>query len=224
MPPRWRWLPLLLCVAWLVPSDIAEEPAPLMTVLDDARVLVAGRIVVQRAERTVILPAVVNQHRGLVEYLLVHATGKRHESLFSTMVSPLHMHLACLLAGAPETGAAPMPVQVDVRWQTNGPTISEAAERFLLPATHEAQPVPGASAMPAAWAYGGSRFSADGFAAKMEGSCIALQADPAALVQAPGLSGEFIPDASRLPPIGSPVSIVLTFPSPAATQTTKESP
>lgn len=202
---------------WLSLGSLAAVESAtdgLITTLADGRLLVAGALVVDRTTRSVVVPAVVNQRRGLVEYLLVHATGKRHEALFTTNVRPQHLHLACLLVGAPET-APPVgdgtAVTVTVQWQGHGPAAQFLAEQLILPATHDGEPL-AASMTPPDWTYSGSQFISEGFAAEVYGSCIAVQADPAALLAAPGLrAGEFIPAASCLPAIGSPVSIVLTF-------------
>jgi hypothetical protein len=212
---RWRCLALLL---WWLAGPLAAMVAPadpLISTRDDGCIVVAGVVVVDRVARSVTLPAMVNQHRGLVEYLLVHQTGKRHESLFTTTVRPQHLHLACLLVGAPETEAPSPPgllVTVTVVWQGHGPTVRYAADQLLLPASHDGEPLAGMAMADPAWRYSSSQFNPDGFSAEVSGSCIALQADPAALMSAPGLyATEFVPAASRLPTLGSPVSLVLTF-------------
>jgi len=213
---RSGWLLDALFVGVLVGPLTAAESAPdgLITTLDDGRVLVAGALVVDRTARSVTLPAVVNQHHGLIEYLLVHSTGKRHEALFTTSVRPQHLHLACLLVGAPGTdvpSSAGAAVTINVVWQGHGPAVRFPAEQLLVPATHDGEALAASMTAPE-WNYGGSTFINEGFAAEVHGSCIALQADPAALISAPGLrAGEFIPAASRLPTVGAPVSIVLIF-------------
>lgn len=204
---------LVGCALWLglalAPLPAAEAtPDGVITTLSDGRLLIAGQIAVDRHARTVSLPAVVNQHRGLVEYLLVHTTGKRHEALFATIVRPQHLHAACLLAGA---GDAPCPVTLHITWQGHGPAVRLTPEHLLLAATHDAEPLADAVLPPTRWSYGGSRFTAECFAADQHGSCIALQADPLALMQATDWTGDFIPHSARLPPIGSPVSLILTF-------------
>ena len=222
-----RWALLLVWTASLVAHGTdAATGERLIVPLDDIRFQVAGNIVVHRTERTVTVPAVVNQQRGLVEYLLVHTTGKRHEALFSTGVAPQHLHLACLLVGAPETGAAAVELAgLEVRWQGHGPASRSMAEDLLQSATHDGEPISGATMARARWSYHGSRFTRDGFAAQVEGNCIALQADAAALLQAPGLlAGEYVPYGARLPAVGSPVSIVLTFPPPRAASAVEEHP
>ena len=77
---------LLMLAACLRASD--APASELIVPLDDTRVQVAGRIMVERSTRTVQFPAQVNQHHGLIEYLLVHAAGKRHEALLITNVEP----------------------------------------------------------------------------------------------------------------------------------------
>ena len=208
-------------VSSLAPTVAAAESVTdgLISNREDGCIVVAGAIVVDRVARSVTVPARVNQLRGTVEYVLVHTSGKRHEALFTTTVRPQHVHLACLLVGAPETDT-PTPagatvtaaVSIAVVWQGHGPAVQRAAESLLLPATHDGEPLVNAVMTAPDWRYVGSQFINDRFAAEVNGSCIALQADATALMSAPGLlASEFIPAASRLSPIGTPVSIVLTF-------------
>jgi hypothetical protein len=208
---------LLVGVLLGITTTAAASDVGLITSREDGRLLVAGAIVVDRAARSVTVPAVVNQHRGLVEYLLVHSSGKRHEALFVTSVQPQHLHLACLLVGAPDSAeptTTSTTVTVTVEWQGHGPVVRQVADQLLLPATHDGEPLSVPQAVSAGWHYGGSQFVREGFAAQVSGSCIALQADPAALLSAPGLLAyEFVPAASRLPAIATPVAIVLTFPA-----------
>lgn len=203
----------LMCWALTMSGADADEPAPLLTKRDDGTIVVAGKTLVNPAQRQVILPATVNQREGLVEYLLVHTTGKRHEALLVTTVEPQHLHAACLLVGAPETGEAPTVLSsIEIRWHGHGPENHHAPEALLLPATHDGRPLAGGAMPRTQWTYVASRFTANGFAAQREGSCIALQADPLALMNAPALEGcEYIPEPQKMPPVGSHVRVVLTF-------------
>jgi hypothetical protein len=217
-------LSALLAVPLTVPVAAEVSSSDLICTLGDGRLLVAGVIIVDRTTRMVSVPAVVNQHRGLVEYLVVHRAGKRHESLFVTDVRPQHLHVACLLVGAPDAGAAAVTdaptVSVTVVWQGHGPLTRRATEALLLPATHDGEPLSDTALAqtpiaPVVWHYLGSEFSGQGFAAEITGSCLALQADPSALLTTSGLTtADYIPATERLPAIGTPVTIELTFPEP----------
>jgi hypothetical protein len=67
-----------------------------------------GELLFDRQQRTVTIPARVNLRDTVIEYALVHTSGKTHESLLATEVTAEQVHLACLLLGlspAPVTGA-----------------------------------------------------------------------------------------------------------------------
>jgi hypothetical protein len=67
-----------------------------------------GELLFDRQQRTVTIPARVNLRDTVIEYVLVHTSGKTHESLLATEVTAEQVHLACLLLGlspAPVTGA-----------------------------------------------------------------------------------------------------------------------
>lgn len=211
-----------------VPARPPVEPAAipaaeLITATAPGRFLIAGRIVLDRTAGTVSIPAVVNMRHGQVEYLLVSEQGKCHEAVFRTPVQPGHVHLACLLAGAPSeslplaVAARLPPTTVTMVWHRHGPPARVPVEDLVRPAP-EAPPGPAAPA-PVRWIYNGSSFSAAGFAAQMEGSCIALIADPSALINGDGLAmGPYHPVAERLPAEGTPVSLILQLPRPATAQ------
>ena len=56
-----------------------------------------GKVLIDRKAKTVSLPAVSNQVNGLIEYGVVHESGKIHESLFRTPVRPQIIHTSLLL-------------------------------------------------------------------------------------------------------------------------------
>ena len=55
-----------------------------------------GGVLIDRKKTTISFDAKCNQTSGLVEYALVHESGKIHESLFQTHIPPRWVH-ACLL-------------------------------------------------------------------------------------------------------------------------------
>ena len=59
-----------------------------------------GLVRLDKNQRSVQFPAVLNQDHGLIEYLLVTTRGKTHESLLKTEAEPFHIHVAMLLLGA----------------------------------------------------------------------------------------------------------------------------
>src|SRR5438093_26408 len=59
-----------------------------------------GQVKFDKNAKTVSFPAAVNQTAGVIEYFLVTAEGKTHESLLRTAVRPHQLQLALLLLGA----------------------------------------------------------------------------------------------------------------------------
>lgn len=62
-----------------------------------------GKVRLDKKQRTVSFPAVLNMNQGPMEYFLVTHYGKTHESVLRTEAQPYHLHVAVLLLGA--TGA-----------------------------------------------------------------------------------------------------------------------
>lgn len=177
-----------------------------------------GEVRLHKPTRTIRLPASVNLREGNIEYILVTATGKTHESLLRTSVEPIHVQLAFLLLGAkgsdtnalPENPAATLPgqlVAISLLW-TNGTTTNVLApESFVLDRKA------GAPAKTGSWTYTGSRLREDGFAAQLDGSIISLITDADALVNNPRPGREdddnWIVRTNGLPPLGTPVQVQL---------------
>ncbi len=105
------WLPMRIRLAifaafgLMLPSAATlfaeEEPAsperPLVTQVGDHAYRI-GEIRFDSKTREVRIPVVVNMREGgPMEYLLVHESGKVHESVFVTRVSALHLQIALKL-------------------------------------------------------------------------------------------------------------------------------
>ncbi len=54
---------------------------------------------INKRERTVSFPAVINLRQGTIEYLLVNSWGKVHESILRTDTEPYRIHVVMLLLG-----------------------------------------------------------------------------------------------------------------------------
>jgi hypothetical protein len=189
-----------------------------------------GAVHFDRTLRTVTIPARVNMDSGVVEYALVHESGKVHEAILSTRAKPEEVHLACLLLGMAPLAApaalaagAELPaaqrIEVKVAWDTNGPPAEHPLSRLVLGAADPAKPADGAPLAEGPWLYNGSAIDAAGFAAAREGSVIALITDPSALVnntrQGCGNDQFHLAHRAVLPRKGSPVRVVLTLPAAA---------
>lgn len=186
-----------------------------------------GEVTLDRTARTVRFRAVVNMTKGPVEYALVTENGKRHESIFTTKVSPRDIHLAMLLLGLrPDSGrqepdggvkfADESSTSVSVEWETNGPPRKHPlASMVALADESPDQPVK-RTLKDGPWIYTGSTFDGSGFVTVRDGSIISLIGDPAALVGNPGKERGnddiHVPNEALLPPVGMPVTIVMSCP------------
>jgi hypothetical protein len=176
-----------------------------------------GQVVVDTRERTVTCAGQVNMLRGPIEYLAVTPSGKRHESVLTLDLEPMHLQVALLLLGLepggnlrhqgdsqPPTGA---PVRIEVRWRAGGRERSARLEEF-------AWDIPKRRPMEAhAWTFTGSRVTDAGFAASREGSLIASYRDPYAILNNSLPTGAddtvYKVNERIVPPVGTRVSVVL---------------
>lgn len=189
-----------------------------------------GAIRLSKRDGTIRFPARVNMTSGLLEYLLVHRTGKTHESLFSTDVPPYHLQIAMLLLGArgadPKqlTNAPPSgpinnaellesrpppvpgdPVELKVSWKSHGSNVTHRLESLVVN-QRTGQPM-----KDGAWHFSGSMVWEGAFIAQIEGSIIAIITDISAMFNS------HHPDRDRdslwqvrenfLPPEKTPVTI-----------------
>lgn len=194
-------------------SEKAEAPrlpagAPPLRQLPSG-LLEIGKVQFDKAKRTIAFDARVNMREGLVEYVLVHETGKIHESLFTTDAQPYHVHLACLfLSGKNEpardtdiTGLLGDNVLVRIRWAADGVTNHVSAEELVLKLDANQPMTPGP------WIYNGSRVIDGNFLAQRDGSFVAIIKDPDALINnpRPGRENDEIWQAipTKMPPLGA---------------------
>ena len=182
-----------------------------------------GLVTLDKTNRTVSFPASVNLREETIEYVVVHKTGKAHESLFRTDARPQDIHVALLLLGAKpamtnafgEDGRARPrgeSVDIEVSWTNQGARFRGPVEDLVL--NKEAT-----NALPrGAWIYNGSNFSEGMFTAERDGSIVSTHIDPDALINNPRPGREnddlYQPNTDKLPPIGTPVEIVIQLVGP----------
>lgn len=179
--------------------------------------------------RTISIPATARLVTSgeVVEYALVHETGKTHEALFSTTATPEQIHLTCLLLGVKPVGGpgliTPTPesrrqgaVAIEVGWTQDSKPVRHSLSKLVL-----ITPESGAegSERPMAdnpWLYNGSMFSPAGFAAQLDGSIVSLIGDLTALANniGPDAINDDIhfPNGDLLPETNTEVSVILRFP------------
>ena len=177
-----------------------------------------GQVRLDKAQRTVRFPASVNLREGNIEYVVVTATGKTHESLLRTTAEPYHIQLAFLLLGAkgastntlPEDPARPLPgdkAEIEFGWTIEGKTRSFRAEDFV----HDRKA--NGPARRGHWIYTGSRLRDDGFAAQLDGSIVSLITDADALINSPRPGREdddnWLVRTNDLPPLHTPVEVTI---------------
>ncbi len=191
-----------------------------------------GRVRLDQRRRCITLPATLNKTQGLMEYFLVTAYGKTHESILKTQAEPYHIHLAMLLLGAHGPGSADFPgsptngvpgpvvhpssetipgdkVAIEVKWKTPAGETRHSAEELIRKNDTPTNMAPGS------WVYNGSLIANKKFLAQMDGSIISLVTDPVALINnmGPGHDNDLIwePDIPRLPPPDARVEVTITF-------------
>jgi hypothetical protein len=177
-----------------------------------------GGVRLDKAQRAISFPAVLNMNTNLIEYLIVTTFGKTHESLLRTEVAPYQIQVALLLLGArgagtndfPENHARPLPgdkVGIELSWKVDGNTKLRRAEECV----RNRQTQSPASTGP--WIYNGSRMVEGVFIAQELGSIVSLIEDTDALINnpRPGRDNDEIWEikSEGLPPLNSPVQVTI---------------
>jgi hypothetical protein len=196
------------------PRTLALTNAPLRQISPGVYAL--GPVRLEKAANSLSFPGIVNMSEGLVEYALVHTSGKVHESVLRTDVDPLQIHLARLLLGAEEQAASTTnsatprelrgpPIAIWVRWQIGDLEQRVRLEELVFNGLTKTRMTRGS------WIYGGSRVIDGTLLAQRDGSIISVIADPDALVNnpRPGRHDDEIWTAhsALVPPVGTPVEI-----------------
>lgn len=199
-----------------------------------------GAITVDRNARQFTVPGRVLHLEGVpLEYIAVSPGGmKGYESLLEVDARGTEFNLACILLGleAPQPGAGAEferkprqgpAVQLSVRWQAGGTTVTKSAQDVLnLGAQPRGAPKPAtqpqAATPPEEWAYTGSFLhSSDGrFVADATGTLVGFVHDPACIINhraglGIGAYGSVQGDPAVLPPVGSAVELIVTVPQAA---------
>ena len=204
-----------------------------------------GDIRFSSATHEVRIPAVVNMTEGILEYALVHETGKTHESLLRTTVSPTELNVALLLCHyephikeaaqflpdpKPETRAKmalPMEreganqVRITAQWKDK-----DGKERIAKLSDWILNKKRGAALQLDHWTYTGSFISQTGYAAEHDGSHAALYFDLVSLINCPheGNSDDelWFVEKSAVPPSDTPVTLVFSPVLPNAASPTSK--
>lgn len=209
---------LLACAAFLLHAEEPAKQPPLRELGNGLFEL--GSVRLDKNSRSIAFDATVNLTNVVIEYAVVTAAGKLHESLLRTEVEPYHVHLAMLLlsendsksklqpvGGIPELEG--WPVRVAVEWEEDGKKRSTPIENWIL------NKESGKTMSPGHWMYTGSRVLDGLFIAQRDGSIISIIADADALINNPreGRDNDEIwfPSEHQLPPLNTPVRVHVRF-------------
>ena len=180
--------------------------------------MVRHLVTLDRTNRTASFPAAVNLREETIEYVIVHKRGKAHESLLRTEARPQDIHVAMLLLGARPAmtntfGADGLGlpqgdgVIVEVSWTNQGASVRCPVEDLVQNKETKTTRARGQ------WIYNGSNFSEGSFTAERDGSIVSIHIDPDALINNPWPGREnddlYKPNTDKLPPIGTPVEIII---------------
>jgi len=195
-------------------------PAPQVESLGQGRFRL-GLIEFDSNTRAIRLPCRVNLKTDVLEYVLVHAQGKTHESLLATEVSPLQLQTVLKLLSyaqgkgdlldaflAPGEQASPQPagesVELLIEWDNAPPRpVNSVIRDRTADAPLENGP----------WVTTGSEVIDGKFQAEVEGSIIALYRDPLAIFNSPHPrmrdDENWFPIATELPEVDHPVVLTI---------------
>lgn len=206
----------------------APDAKPAITSLGASNYELNG-ITFNSETRAITFPAKVNMVEGLLEYAIVHESGKAHESFLTTTISPYDLNVVLLLVNFKpsatffdlsdkKSGAVVVKkpkiepaakLSVSLKWKdATGPEKTAALESLLLNIDKKAPATDGP------FTYTGSMLMEDGtFMAKETGSILALYADAAALLNNPREGNEnddiWITDKKKTPPLETAVTVTL---------------
>lgn len=184
-----------------------------------------GEALIDRRAKIVSFPAVSNQVNGLIEYGVVHDSGKIHESLFRTTVRPQIIHAALLLLklkpakGFFENLWAEKPRKIDysdhrvfitVSWELNGTVQERRIEEMALNQKNDQ------SMIRDSLVFTGSKFIEGIFMAESSGSILAVYADEDSILNSSDHDSNnddvWYANKSKMPPLECPVIIRFHLP------------
>ena len=150
-----------------------------------------GGITIDQKKRMLEFNATCNQRNGLIEYALVHESGKTHESLFRTKVRPQVLHACFLLLKHPqelrffENLWSDNPqilnfdrsiIKTEVIWDQNGTKTSKSLEELSLNTKNNKILKEGV------FIFTGSKKIEGTYLAEVSGSMVAVYADEESII------------------------------------------
>ncbi|MBA4147103.1 MAG: hypothetical protein H0X66_03235 [Verrucomicrobia bacterium] len=216
---------LLTCLTFLLTAEVMAENTnvvanpPVKEV--QPGIFEIGKVRLDKSDRSISFPAAINMTNGPVEYLLVSAVGKLHESVLKTEVDPMHIHLSALLLGAKgaqtnltvhdfDTKEIPgESIDLLVQWTEDGREKKVRAEQLVFNTATLKVTTKGP------WIYNGSQVHGGTLVAQRDGLIVAIMSDPLALMNnpRPGRENDEIWEVNKssVPPLNTPVQFILQF-------------
>jgi hypothetical protein len=228
--------------AQIAPPLPPQAPAPVED-LGGGRYRI-GAITVDRVAGQFVVPGrVLHLDDAPLEYIAVSRGGmKGYESLLEVDARGTEFNLACILLGLepPERGPSAQferkpptgpSVRLTLRWQADGKTVTRTVQEALdLAARPRGAPLPPPNLPPPPpedWAYVGSYLQSNDqrYVADATGTLVGFVLDPASIIEhrtglGIGAYGSVQGNPKVLPPVGSPVELIVTVP-PAGQQEKK---
>lgn len=184
-----------------------------------------GEILLDQHKRIVEFNATSNQKNGLIEYALVHETGKTHESLFRTKVRPQILHASLLLLKQPvesrffenlwseeprKLDLGKSRIRTEVQWDQNGTLHTCSLEELSLNTKDKS------SLRDGAFIFTGSKKIEGTYLAELSGSMIAVYADEEAVINSSDHDSNnddvWIANEKQMPELETPVRIRFLLP------------
>lgn len=184
-----------------------------------------GEVMIDQKNRILEFNATSNQRNGLIEYALVHESGKTHEALFRTKVRPQILHASLLLLKQPvesrffENLWSEEPIKLDlgksrirteVQWDQNGTLHTSSLEELSLNTKDKS------SLREDAFIFTGSRKIEGTYLAELSGSMIAVYADEEAVINSSDHDSNnddvWIANEKQMPELETPVRIRFLLP------------
>lgn len=205
------------------PPDVSaaiekQRTAPLIEKISPG-IFRIGNIQIDKNDRSIAFPALINMDKGLLEYLLVSSGGKTHESLLRTRVKPYDLQIAFLLLGfegtnkpvayqgSPEVPSGE-PLLMTVQYNdAGGRNFEITPEKWIVRIIDDKKKqINGID-----WIYTGSMIVEGQFLAQADGSIAAIFHDPVSMIDNASEGGEndeiWYVKEGVVPPVGTPVTI-----------------
>ena len=185
-----------------------------------------GKVVIDKKNRILELNATSNQRNGLIEYALVHESGKTHESLFRTKVRPQILHACFLLLRHPQEDRffenlwsenpkkldfSKSRIKTEVEWDHNGSPLICTLEKLCLNTKNKN------SLKKGAFIFNGSKKIENSYLAEISGSMIAVYADEEAVINSTDHDSNnddvWIANEKQMPELELPVLLRFLLPN-----------